>query len=254
MNSTKKCVVLFSGGLDSTVLLKKCKEEFDEVLALNINYGSKHNDRERKSAISICKKLRLPLFLYDLPTNFVGQYDERGLYNPPGNLLSSNLLKLGGDVPEGHYEDKSMEATVVPYRNSIMLSLVAGFAESRGIGTIVIGNHLGDRAVYPDCRREYIQVFSEGIRLGGFLGMKILSPFIEMSKSDIAKLGMEIGAPVELSWTCYKGGRKHCGVCGSCVERYEAFQIAGYEDPVEYETIPNLKGKNNEKRTDTSEN
>jgi len=217
-----KVVVVYSGGLDSTVLLTKCIKEFDEVVALNFSYGSKHNKEEREAAHKVCSKLNIELVLVDLP--FVNE------------LFKSDLLKSGGDVPEGHYEDESMKRTVVPFRNSIMLSITAGFAESIGAKYIAIANHKGDRSIYPDCRKEYIKAFSEGIKLGGYGEIIILSPFVDKTKAEIAKLGSEIRAPMELSWSCYKGGEKHCGKCGTCQERVEAFILAGVPDPTEYDT------------------
>lgn len=228
-----KVVVMYSGGLDSTVLLKKCTLEFDEVVALNFNYGSKHNYKERRAARKITEKLSTPYYEYYIPTTCEAR--EPGGYTYTRNLLKSDLLESGGDIPEGHYADESMRRTVVPYRNSIMLSIAAGFAESIGVQHLVIANHAGDYFIYPDCRPEYITAMTEAIFLGGLGQVRIESPFVHMTKSDIVKLGVEIGAPVYLSWSCYKRGEKHCGLCGTCRERREAFKLSDVPDPTEYE-------------------
>jgi 7-cyano-7-deazaguanine synthase len=216
-----KAVIIYSGGLDSTVLLTKCKKEFDEIVALNFNYGSKHNDKERGAARKVCKILDVKLVEVNLP--FINE------------LFKSNLLQSGGTIPEGHYEDPIMRRTVVPYRNSIMLSIAAGFAESIGAKYVAIANHAGDHEIYPDCQKEYIKAFAAGIRLGGYGEIIIHSPFVDWGKNDIVRYGVEIGAPLELSWSCYKGGEKHCGLCGTDVERIEAFKLNKIIDPVEYE-------------------
>jgi len=232
---SKKCVVVYSGGLDSTVLLTKCKGEFDEVVALNFSYGSKHNYKERKAARKVCEHLQIPLFLYDLPST-CSSVSTSGILIEGKPFLKSDLLKSGGDVPEGHYEDVNMKRTVVPYRNSIMLSIAAGFAESIEAKYIAVANHAGDHAIYKDCRKEYIEAFAEGIKLGGYGEVIVYSPFVDMSKVEIVKLGSEINAPMELSWSCYKGGEKHCKICGTCSERVESFLLAGVPDPTEYDT------------------
>jgi len=230
-----KVVVVYSGGLDSTVLLTKCIKEFDEVVALNFSYGSKHNKKEREAAKKVCKLLNVHLYMYDLSDTCVCQVPA-GIEYINISLLKSDLLKSGGDVPEGHYEDANMKRTVVPYRNSIMLSIAAGFAESIEAKYIAVANHAGDHAIYKDCRKEYIEAFAEGIKLGGYGEVIVYSPFVDMSKVEIVKLGSEINAPMELSWSCYKGGEKHCKICGTCSERVESFLLAGVPDPTEYDT------------------
>jgi len=215
-----KVVVVYSGGLDSTVLLTYCQKEYDEVVALNFNYGSKHNERERESARLICKKLRIPLFEYDIPLSLYGEYDEKGLYHPPGHLLKSNLLELGGNIPEGSYNEENMKSTVVPFRNGIMLSLATGFAESRGFNMIAIANHTGDHAIYLDCREEFIEAIHKAIVLGTE-NVALYAPFTNMTKREIVLLGKKLDAPLELTWSCYcpTDKNKPCGVCSACIER-----------------------------------
>ena len=229
-----KTVVVYSGGLDSTVLLTQCKQEYDEVIALNFDYGSKHNWSEREAAKVICKMLSIPLYLYDLPALLYGVYDSEGLYHPPGNLFTSNLLKSGGEIPEGCYEEDSMKQTVVPFRNGVMLSLATGFAESREFNTIAIANHAGDHEIYADCRPGFIRSFQEAIRRGTDKKVYLSAPFTNFTKAEIVKLGSEIGAPLELTWSCYKGEEYHCGMCATCRERKEAFELAGVSDPTEH--------------------
>jgi len=212
-----KAVIIYSGGLDSTVLLTKCKQGYDEVVALNFNYGSKHNKKERASAHKVCDKLGVELIEVNLP--FINE------------LFKSDLLQSGGIIPNGHYEDPTMKKTVVPYRNSIMLSIAAGFAESIGAKYVAIANHAGDHEIYPDCRRGYIKAFAAGIRLGGYGEIIIHSPFVDMTKAEIVKLGAEISAPMELSWSCYKGEERPCLSCGTCQERTISFFLNNIKDP-----------------------
>ena len=137
--------------------------------------------------------------------------------------------------PEGHYADPTMKKTVVPFRNGIMLSIAAGYAESLGASQVILGNHFGDHAIYPDCRKDFITPMAEAIKHGTYGEIALLSPFCEVDKTEIAKIGASLGVPFELTWSCYKGGDKHCGKCGTCVERIEAFRLAGVIDLTAYE-------------------
>jgi len=214
-----KAVVIYSGGLDSTVLLTKCVQQYDKVVALNFNYGSKHNYKERVSAREVCHKFGVELVEVNLP--FIEE------------LFKSDLLKSGGDIPEGNYDEESMKSTVVPFRNGIMLSIAAGFAESRGFNLVAIANHAGDHTIYRDCRGEFIEAIHQAIVLGTE-NVGMYAPFTEITKTDIVRLGDRINAPMQLSWSCYKGGEKHCGKCGTCRERIEAFKENSLIDQVEY--------------------
>jgi len=230
----RKIVVLFSGGLDSTVLLAKCLMYYDEVVALNFDYGSKHNKRERAAARAIATKYNVKCFEYTLPSYCQYQQLPDELVMQP--FLASNLLITGEEIPEGHYEDKKMEATIVPFRNGIMLSLAIGFAESLKFNVIGLAAQAGDYAVYPDCRPKFFQAMREASLQGTKWGVGICVPFLKDVKKNIVIRGSELKVPFELTWTCYKGGKKHCGKCSACVERIEAFKLANIEDPVEYET------------------
>ena len=215
-----KVIVLLSGGMDSVVALHHARGEHEVAAALSFDYGSKHNHREIPFAAHHCAQLGVPHRSIEL--DFVGK------------LFKSDLLKSGGDIPEGHYEQENMKQTVVPFRNGVMLSIAGGFAESHEADGLVIAAHSGDHAIYPDCREDFMQAMSDAIRLGTYANVALLRPFIAMTKAEIAARGHELGVDFSQTWSCYKGGEIHCGACGTCVERREAFQLAGLEDPTEY--------------------
>lgn len=216
-----KVVVLCSGGIDSTVALYQARQRHEVLAGLSFDYGSKHNPREIPLARHHCRELEIPHQTIRL--DFIGE------------LFASSLLRSGGEIPEGHYEEDTMRQTVVPFRNGILLAAAAGLAESLGAEGITIGAHAGDHAIYPDCREPFMAAMSEAIERGTYAGVKVLRPFISASKADIVRLGTELGVDFGQTWSCYKGGDLHCGVCGTCVERREAFAIAGHPDPVSYE-------------------
>lgn len=216
-----KALIILSGGLDSTTALYWAKSQYNEIEALTFNYGSKHNDIEYSYAKRTCEKLGVKLTRIDL--DFINKY------------FKSDLLKSGGEIPEGYYNEENMKSTVVSFRNGIMLSIAAGFAESNNCDVLVLGNHSGDHAIYPDCRPEFIKGIKEAVYQGTEKHIEVVSPFCNMSKADIVKLGSELGVDFSLTYSCYKGGEKHCGKCGTCTERKEAFGQAGVKDPTEYE-------------------
>ncbi len=215
-----KVVLLASGGMDSIAALYHVLEVHEVVAALSFHYGSKHNDREIPFAKWHADRLGIPHLVVPLP--FVGEQFE------------SDLLDKGGEIPKGHYEEQSMKKTVVPFRNGIMLSIAAGLAESRGAGGVVIAAHSGDHAIYPDCREDFMKAMSDAIRLGTYVEVEVLRPFIAMSKVDIVRRGVDLGVDFSRTWSCYVGGEIHCGECGTCVERREAFLLAGIPDPTVY--------------------
>ncbi len=230
--SKTKAVVLLSGGMDSVAALYYAIHNGYDVLPISFAYGSKHNVKERAAAMKICEKEAIDFFTFDLPTE--GLMIPWSEFGPAHNfnLLKSDLLNSGGEIPEGHYEEDSMKATVVPFRNGIMLSLAVGFAESYGADVIFLGNHAGDHAVYPDCRAEFIGPFSQATQAGTYNGVQIISPFVTWSKTDIAAWGMENGVPYASTWTCYKGEDRPCLKCGTCTERVQAFLESGHQDPL----------------------
>ena len=209
-------LLIYSGGLDSTTMLYEYKDSI--ALAVSFDYGSKHNAREIACAAENCRLLGVRHMI--LPLGFIGQY------------FRSDLLLSGGEIPEGSYADENMRSTVVPFRNGIMLAVAAGLAESYELDAIMLANHSGDHALYPDCRPEFIDAFAAAVQAGTYNGVKLLSPYCHMSKRDIALRGKALGIDYSKTYSCYKGGEKHCGKCGTCTERKEALE--GF-DPTEYE-------------------
>ena len=215
-----KVVVLCSGGMDSVTALYWAQREHAVAAVASFDYGSKHNHREIPFAREHAAKFGLRHEVVAL--DFVGR------------LFSSTLLKGGDAVPDGHYEAENMRQTVVPFRNAIMLSIAAGLAESIGAEGLVIAAHGGDHVIYPDCREEFMHAFAEAMRTGTYAGIKLLRPFIAMNKAQIAAEGAQLGIDFSHTWSCYKGGAVHCGKCGTCVERREAFALASLPDPTIY--------------------
>ncbi len=224
-----KVVVLCSGGMDSVTALHWARGHHAVTAALSFDYGAKHNHREIPFAVEQAKKIGVPH--RTIPLDFIGKY------------FTSDLLQSGGDIPEGHYADENMQRTVVPFRNGIMLAAAAGFAESAGAAGLIIAAHTGDHIIYPDCREDFMGAMGDAMRLGTYAGIQLLRPFIAMDKSQIAAEGARLGVDYARTWSCYKGGAVHCGKCGTCVERREAFQLARLPDPTVYETTPPLPPK-----------
>ncbi len=221
-----RVVVLCSGGMDSVTALHWARAEHDVLAAISFDYGSKHNHRELPFAAEQCAGLGVRHEVVSL--DFMAR------------LFASNLLSGGGEIPDGHYEEETMKQTVVPFRNAIMLSVAAGYAESVGAEGLVIAAHGGDHAIYPDCREAFMAAMGEAMRTGTYAGIRLLRPFIEMNKGAIAVLGVRLGVDFGRTWSCYKGGARHCGRCGTCVERREAFLVAGVPDPTDYESLDPL--------------
>lgn len=215
----KDSVIILSGGMDSVTLLYACKERV--ALAVTFDYGSNHNAREIECARYHCEHLGVEHIV--IPLSFMGEY------------FKSSLLSGAEDIPEGHYADENMKSTVVPFRNGIMLSVACGLAESRGLKHVMMANHGGDHAIYPDCRDTFVEAMSEAMQRGTYDGVSLIAPFTDMNKGEIAALGGELGVDYSHTYSCYKGGAKHCGKCGTCDERREAFAQAGLEDPTVYE-------------------
>lgn len=217
----KDSVIVVSGGMDSTTLLYDKKEEI--ALAVTFDYGSKHNAREIAWAKVHCGRLGIRHIVIKL--DFMQKY------------FTSSLLEGGDEIPEGHYADENMKSTVVPFRNGIMLSVAAGIAESNGLKKILIANHGGDHTIYPDCRPEFIGAMDRAIANGTYEDVRIDAPYTNITKADIAKIGKRLGIDYSETWSCYKGGERHCGKCGTCIERKEAMALAGIDDRTEYESM-----------------
>ncbi len=220
----RRVLVLVSGGMDSVAALYESARQFDVVGGLSFDYGAKHNHREIPFAAEHCAKRDVRHFIINL--EFINR------------LFKSALLKSGGKVPDGPYDAGSMHQTVVPFRNGIMISIGAGLAESLDAKGIVIAAHAGDHALYPDCRESFMASMDEALKLGTYARVKLIRPFIRMTKARIAKRGHELGVDFSRTWSCYKGGRFHCGRCGTCIERREAFAEAGLQDTTEYSYSP----------------
>jgi 7-cyano-7-deazaguanine synthase len=224
-----KVVVLCSGGMDSVTALYWAAREHRVAAAASFDYGAKHNPREIPCAAAHAARLGLRHEVIAL--DFVDR------------LFASHLLRSGGAVPDGHYAAENMKQTVVPFRNAIMLSIACGFAESVGAEGLVIAAHTGDHTIYPDCREDFMQAMADAMRLGTYAGMQLLRPFIALTKAQIAAEGARLGVDFAQTWSCYKGGDVHCGTCGTCVERREAFADAGIPDPTVYAATPPLPAK-----------
>jgi 7-cyano-7-deazaguanine synthase len=226
---TMNVVVLCSGGMDSVVALHWAAREHSVARVVSFDYGAKHNHRELPFAAEHAAGIGVQHEVVSL--EFINR------------LFASDLLKSGGEIPEGHYEAANMKQTVVPFRNGIMLSITAGLAESIGAEGMVIAAHGGDHAIYPDCREDFMRAIGEAMALGTYAGVRLLRPFIAMSKAQIATEGARLGVDFARTWSCYKGGAVHCGKCGTCVERREAFANAGLADPTVYASVDSLPGK-----------
>ena len=221
-----KVVVLCSGGMDSVTALHWARAHHAVSAVLSFDYGAKHNHREIPFAVEHARLVGAPQ--QTIPLDFIGKF------------FASDLLTSGGAIPDGHYADENMKRTVVPFRNGIMLAAACGFAESVGAEGLVIAAHGGDHAIYPDCREDFLSAMGDAMRLGTYAGVQLLRPFIAMDKSGIAAEGRRLGVDYARTWSCYKGGAVHCGQCGTCVERREAFLLAGVTDPTIYEVTPPL--------------
>ena len=215
----RNSLIALSGGVDSTTLLYEYREEI--ACAVGFDYGSKHNARELAAAKAICRELDIPYLI--IPLAFIGEY------------FRSDLLLSGGEMQLGDYSEENMSSTVVPFRNGIMLSVLAGLAESRDLQQVLIANHFGDHAIYPDCRESFVKPMGEAITAGTSNGVKLVAPYTALTKAEIVARGTRLGVPYGKTYSCYQGGERHCGRCGTCRERHDAFVANGLEDPTLYE-------------------
>jgi len=215
----KDSILILSGGLDSTTLLYDYQERI--ALAISFDYGSNHNAKEIPFARLHCERLGIKHIV--IPLEFMSTY------------FRSSLLSGDEAIPEGHYADENMKSTVVPFRNGIMLAIAAGMAESNDLQYIMMANHGGDHTIYPDCRPEFVEAFGKATQAGTYNGVSLLSPYCNMTKAEIAARGKALGIDYAETWSCYRGGKKHCGKCGTCVERREALAEAGITDTTEYD-------------------
>ncbi len=215
----KDALMVLSGGMDSVTMLHEYAKSIE--LAVTFIYGSNHNARELECARLHCRELGIELVEINL--SFIGDY------------FHSSLLEGAEAVPEGDYDFDNMKSTVVPFRNGIMLAAAAGLAESRGLKAVMIANHAGDHALYPDCRESFIKAMGRAIAEGTYDDIELRAPYTLLTKGQIALRGKCLGVDYTTTYSCYKGGEKHCGRCGTCIERRQALAEAGIEDLTPYE-------------------
>ena len=215
----KDSAIILSGGMDSVTMLHEYAE--DIALAITFDYGSNHAANEIAMAKLNCQRLGIPHLILPLTDIF--------------RHVHSSLLEGADAIPEGHYAEENMKSTVVPFRNGIMLSVACAIAEDKGLRRVMIANHGGDHTIYPDCRPAFIDAMSSAMQAGTFAGVTVWAPYTNITKADIARHGKRLGLDYRDTWSCYKGGKKHCGKCGTCVERREALAEAGIPDLTEYE-------------------
>ena len=219
-----KAIMILSGGMDSVTLLYYLRTLGVNIAALSFNYGQRHS-RELECAESICKNLNIWHSIVTLP---IREF-----------LTGSALTDDRVDVPDGHYAEPTMRATVVPNRNSIMLSVAVGMAVAENAEVVAAAFHAGDHFIYPDCRPKFAYAYNRALQAAnegfGNPALHLYVPFINIKKEDIVTLGCQLGVPYQDTWSCYRGEELHCGKCGTCVERSLAFKDAGVPDPTIYE-------------------
>lgn len=217
----RTCILIYSGGLDSTTLLYWLKKQQKiTVYALSFDYGQRHR-KELEKASETCKVLGINHKVINISS--INEFIQ-------GSALTSKDI----EVPTGHYESENMKLTVVPNRNAIMLSIAVGYAVSIGAGKVYTAVHAGDHFIYPDCRPEFIKAINEYTLIANFVPVKVEAPFLNIDKGDIVKIGRMLNVDYSKSYTCYSGQEKSCGKCGSCVERILAMDKAGIKDTIEY--------------------
>ena len=221
VEARKRAVVLLSGGMDSCVCAALAARDFDTA-ALHVSYGQRTAERERKAFLGICERLgiRERLVVRNEALRVIG-----------GSALTDTNIA----VPESHAMGREIPVTYVPFRNAHFLSAAVSWAEVLGAAKIYIGAVEQDSSGYPDCRPAYYQAFNQVIRAGTKEGtIEVVTPVIALRKHEIVRLGLELGAPFDLTWSCYSREDRACGVCDSCVLRLRAFQEAGARDPISY--------------------
>ncbi|WP_414476316.1 7-cyano-7-deazaguanine synthase QueC [Microvirga sp. M2] len=217
-----KTLIICSGGLDSVTLAHKVAAEQTLTRLVSFDYGQRHR-KELASAHACAVRLSVPHDIIDI--------------SAIGRLLTGSALTSGEPVPEGHYAEDTMRITVVPNRNAIMLAIAFGVAAAEQAEAVAAAVHGGDHFIYPDCRPDFVESFDIMQRhaLEGLANVTLYTPFVRQSKADIVREGARLGVPFADTWSCYQGGERHCGRCGTCVERREAFHLAGVADPTSYE-------------------
>ncbi len=219
-----KTLVICSGGLDSVTLAYKIAKDKTRTLTrlVSFDYGQRHK-KELAFAKDCADRLGVPHHIIDI--------------SAVGAALTGSALTDNVDVPDGHYAEESMKLTIVPNRNAIMLTIAYGMACSNGDQAVATAVHGGDHFIYPDCRPDFLDNFAvmQGYALEGVAQIALYTPYASLSKTEIAADAHTLEVPIEHTWSCYKGGDTHCGRCGTCVERREAFDLANVEDPTQYD-------------------
>lgn len=214
-----KAVITASGGMDSATAAYQYAHRGYQLHLVGFDYGQRHV-KELSALITLGERLSATVSVIDLKSL--------------GELLGRNSLTSDHTVPDGHYAEETMRQTVVPNRNAIMLNISAGIAQAEGAELVVTGVHSGDHFIYPDCRPQFVDAVRKSISFAteGVVGLD--APFLHLTKADIVREGARLSVPYEITWSCYKGGAQHCGTCGTCFERKEAFRVAGVADPTPY--------------------
>ncbi len=207
----KDTLLVLSGGMDSTTMLYEFARNI--AMAVTFDYGSNHNAREIECARWHCENLGIPHLV--IPLDFMGKY------------FKSSLLSGADAIPDGTYDSENMKSTVVPFRNGIMLAVAAGLAESNGLRRVMLANHGGDHAIYPDCRQGFVAAMGLAIAAGTYDQIELYCPYTNISKNEIVARGVALGVDYHHTYSCYRGEEKHCGRCGTCTERHEALAAAG---------------------------
>ncbi|WNV87998.1 7-cyano-7-deazaguanine synthase QueC [Umezawaea sp. Da 62-37] len=217
-----RVAVVLSGGMDSTTAVAEYASRGHYLVCVTVDYGQRHV-REVRAA-------------HEVAAHYGAEHVVVDLSGLGRELTGSALTDREVDVPEGHYAEPSMRATVVPNRNAVLANVAVSIAMSRGASVLALGMHAGDHFIYPDCRPEFVEALANAVRVGneGFAPPAVEAPFLRWTKARIAARGAELGAPLGLTWSCYRGGEVHCGVCGTCYERREAFRDANVPDPTRY--------------------
>ena len=220
-SSQSRAVVLLSGGMDSCVCAALAVRDF-EAAAVHVSYGQRTEERERQSFLAICQRLKIHDKL---------MVRNEALRQIGGSALTDESIA----VPDAENIGRNVPVTYVPFRNAHFLAVAVSWAEVLGAEKVYIGAVEPDSSGYPDCRPAYYKSFNEVVKTGTKDGrIEIVTPLIAMRKTEIVRLGLELGAPFDLTWSCYSREDRACGLCDSCVLRLRAFAAAGVDDPIPY--------------------
>jgi 7-cyano-7-deazaguanine synthase len=226
--SAKRAVVLLSGGMDSCVCAALAARDYD-VAALHVSYGQRTEDRERQSFLAVCQRVNIhhKLLVRNEALRIIG-----------GSALTDENIAVPTKHAVGHALGHDIPVTYVPFRNAHFLAVAVSWAEVLDAEKVFIGAVEQDSSGYPDCRPAYYEAFNRVVKAGTKEGtIEIVTPLIHLRKAEIVRLGLELGAPFDLTWSCYSRQDQACGVCDSCVLRLRAFAAAGANDPIPYATM-----------------